>query len=52
MQFAITYFTFINHYGLAFKFNSLMLILCTNLSVCCSLMTGFLIILGASLYFK
>ena len=38
--FAIKIFTFINYYGLAIKFNILMFCLYTNLSVCCSLMTG------------
>ena len=36
-------FTFAFHYGLAFKLNILMFCLYTNLFICCSLMTGFLI---------
>ena len=38
--------TFIIHYGLAFEFNILMSCLYTNLSICCSLMTGFLFFQG------
>ena len=42
--FATKYFTSKNLYSLAFKFNILMFYLYTNLSACCSLMTGFLLI--------
>ena len=41
---ATKYFASIIHYSLAFKFNILMFYLYTNLSVCSSLMTGFLFI--------